>query len=146
MTRTCLVLACLLVATPALAQHPCDVTVPTVFQEPSGQLAKLKIGWCFAPFTNVGSPITEPVGFALQIDGGPDIDLGPVAAIGQPNANGESYYEAQTAELKAGVITVKAYTATYGMSAASAPITLTILGPPKPPTNLRIIRGMGPQP
>jgi hypothetical protein len=144
-----LTLAFVLLAAPVYAQHPCDIVPPTVFQEPSGQLAKLKLGWCFNPLdVMTGAPIAEPVGFSLVIDGGPDVDLGVVPALGAASATGWFYYEAQTPALKAGVITLKAYTASLGMSAASAPMTLTLLGPPKPPTNLRIMRnnGMGPQP
>jgi hypothetical protein len=143
--KTLVALACVLMASPVYAQHPCDVTSPTVFREPSAQLSKLKLGWCFASVDTTGLALTEPVGFSLQIDGGADIDLGMVAPIGSPNASGDNYYEVTTSGLKAGVITVKAYTATFGMSAASPPMTLTLLGPPKAPTNLRIIK-TGPQP
>lgn len=131
----------LLVPAVAFAQHPCDVVNPTVYREPSSQLASLRVGWCFQPVDTNGVPITEQVGFALQMNSGPDVDLGIVAPLSGPNAAGAYYFEARTTALAAGIITVKAYTVSLGMSAQSDPITLTLLGSPKKPVNTAIIRG-----
>lgn len=122
---------------PAFGQHPCDTTPPTVYREPSGQLAKLKLGFCFAKQDTDGQPIDQAIGFSLQINGGPDIDLGTLAPMTEPNAVGLQYYETQTPLLAAGVLTLKAYTAD-AQSAASGSITLTLLGNPKPPTKVSV--------
>lgn len=131
--------ALLMVSTTGLAQsHPCDVQAPTVFREPSSQLPNLRLAWCYKPEDEDGIPISEPIGFALQINGGPPIDLGVVQPLLGPNTQGYYYYEAQTPRLTAGVLTLKAYTPMLGDSAASAAITLTLRGRPKAPVNTSI--------
>lgn len=125
----------------ALGQtHPCDVTNPTVYREPAAQLTTLRVGFCFAAVDTNNVLITEPVGFSLQLNSGPEIDLGLLVPLVGPNANGEAYYEVSTPALAAGTVTLKAYTALLGMSAPSAPVTLTLLGSPKPPRDTVIIR------
>jgi hypothetical protein len=110
--------------------HPCDVVSPTAYREWHAQLPKLKIGFCFAPYDTAGVLITQPIGFSLQINEGPEIDLGFLTPLTGPNANGERYYETQTPALAAGVITIKAYTKLLGMSAPSSPISLRLSGVP----------------
>ena len=122
--------------------HPCDVQQPTVYREKRQDLPTLKLGWCFAPVDTEGVPIAESIGFSLQIDGGPNIDMGIVPAFTGPNAQGEYYFVVQNAgALTAGVLTIKVYTASLGMSAASESITLTITGSPRKPRNGVIIPG-----
>lgn len=136
-------LLAVLLLTPTLGaaqSHPCDVQVPTVYREPSSQLRNLKLGWCYKAEDEDGIPITEPIGFALQVNGGADIDLGVVQPLLGANAQGFLYYEVQPPRLTAGVLTLKAYTPVLGMSTASVPITLTLLGRPKAPVNTTISR------
>jgi hypothetical protein len=128
---------------PAIVQsqpHPCDSTYPTVYREPGPKLPALRVGFCFAPVDSDGTAITEAIGFAMAINGGAAIDLGILPALIGANAAGLAYYEFANAALTAGTITITAYTATLGMSAASAPITLTLLGPPRAPQQTHITR------
>lgn len=142
--RTVLLVGVVLVAMmqTAWAQtHPCDTINSTVYREPRSQLASLRLGWCFAPYDTEGVPIEEPVGFSLQINGGPDIDLGIVPALTGPNSQQCFYYEVPNGGgLAAGVLTLKAYTGSLGMSAQSDPITLTLTGSPRKPQNSTIVR------
>ena len=133
--------ACVVLSLTAFAQHPCEVPAPTVYREPVALLSSLRIGFCFAPVDTTGVPITEAIGFTFQVNNGPPIDLGILEPQSGPTAAGEQYYEFQTPALDAGVITIRAYTAATGMSAPSDAITLTLLGSPKKPVNVTIIRG-----
>ena len=112
---------------PVAAQHPCDLEPPTAYRVPRVTLPDVRIGFCFARGDATGATIMEPVGFTLSIDDGPPIDLGFLQAHTGPNATGAQYYEAAVA-LTPGVVTIQAYTS-LGMSAPSAPVTLTATGP-----------------
>jgi hypothetical protein len=122
----------------AVLQHPCDSVYPTVYREPTAQLANLKVGFCFVRADTEGVALTEAVAFSLQVNMGPEIDLGELKPLTAPNAAGAAYYEFSNAALAAGTITIKASTVQLGESAPSAPITLTLLGSPTKPTNTTI--------
>jgi hypothetical protein len=139
--RALAVCLCLLVAASVEAQHPCDVVQPTLFRYNVNMLPTLTVGWCFAPVDTNGVPLVEAVGFTVQVNGGPDIDLGIVLPQSLPNTQGVMSYKVTVPGLAAGAITVKAYTASAGMSAPSTPVTLTLLGSPKKVTNVVIDRG-----
>jgi len=121
MTKVHLVAALLVLVSGA---HPCDVPEPTVFREPSSKLEYLKLGFCHQPDDD------ERVGFVVQ-NNEREIDLGFLEPQTSPNANGLRYYETGTMTLWPGVLTVRAYTASSGVSAPSEPITLTVNGKPK---------------
>ena len=133
MTKYILVVAFIVAWSPVFAQHPCDVQNPTTYREPGSKLSSLKISFCFDPHDIDGDPIDGPIGFAIQINGGPDIDLGVLQPISAPNAKGYQLYETKPPSLAAGTIVVKAYTA-EGWSPPSSAVTLSLSGPPKYPT------------
>ena len=112
-----------LVLSVVLQQHPCDITNPTSYHVVASKLLTTKIGFCFAK----DNPV-EPTRFSLQINSGPDIDLGILHPQTGPNAKGQQYYETYAA-LTAGELSVKAYTS-QGISPASNPVTLTLKGKP----------------
>lgn len=117
----------------AQAVHPCDETPPTVFRYPSAQVSVLAVGWCFKPEDTNGFPITDPIGFKVEIEGVGIADVGVVEpAIPESNSLGYFFYFVRVPNLAAGNIHIHAYTSS-GESAASDPFTLTLLGPPKKP-------------
>lgn len=119
--------------------HPCDRRPPTVFRYKASEVATLNVGWCAQAVDTNGVPLSEPLGFKLEIEGVATVDLGHVAPqqeFGQ-NAAGEFYYEVHVTQLAAGMIHIHSYLSS-GDSASSEPVRLTLTGRPKPPKGIVI--------